>query len=298
MSCLLIVDDEPLNLEIIADFLDGQGHELTMAQDGLQAWTLLETAPDRFDAVILDRLMPQMDGMEVLRRLQADARFEALPIIMQTAASEPAQVAEGLATGAWYYLAKPYDGTALNSIVRAALENRRHRQELTRLGQEMQELLAMAQEVQFRFRSPQEARLLAAALAQLCPNAGSVAMGLSELLLNAVEHGNLGISYQDKSSLLESDTWEAEVARRLASPEQADRWATLEFRRDADHLHFTIRDQGEGFDWRNYLELDPARAFDSHGRGIAMARMLAFASLEYLERGNVARARVAIGEAV
>jgi anti-sigma regulatory factor (Ser/Thr protein kinase) len=146
----------------------------------------------------------------------------------------------------------------------------------------------------FRFRLPREARLLAAVLAKLCPNEAAVAMGLSELMLNAIEHGNLSIGYQEKSQLVESEAWQEEVDRRLASPEQALRWAVLEYTREADSLCFIIRDQGNGFSWESYLELDPARAFDSHGRGIALARQFCFSSVEYLGQGNVVRTTVSL----
>ncbi len=121
-------------------------------------------------------------------------------------------------------------------------------------------------------------------------------MGLSELMLNAVEHGNLGIDYGEKGRLIEDGNWQEEIERRLAEPSQVGRHASIEFRRESTHLSFTIRDQGAGFEWQRYLDLDPARAFDSHGRGIAMARHLAFASLEYQGTGNEVRVRVALLE--
>lgn len=292
MPSLLVVDDEPLNLEIITEFLSDQGYELVTAHDGVEACGLLEARPAYFDAIILDRVMPKMDGMEVLHRIKTDAGLKDLPVIMQTSASAPEQVAEGLAAGAWYYLAKPYRGEALRSIVRSALDDKKNRQELIQLGKAMQEALALAQYAQFRFRTLAEVRLLAATLARLCPNESSVAIGLMELMLNAVEHGNLGINYSAKSQLLEQGIWEEEIARRLASPDQTDRWATLELSHDGHTLHFKIRDQGQGFDWQRFMELDPSRAFDSHGRGIAMARLIAFSSLEYMEQGNVVKASV------
>lgn len=292
MAQLLVVDDEPFNLEIIAEFLSGRGHELAFAQDGGEAWQMLEAAPERFSAVILDRMMPRMDGMEVLRRLKADARFDAVPVIMQTAATDPEEVAEGLAAGARYYLAKPLRIGPLNRIVDAALAERHSRQELTRLSTGMKELLGMTRHASYRFRTLGQARLLAATLARLCPNEGAVAMGLSELVFNAVEHGNLGISYAEKGQLLEAGTWQEEIEKRLASPELAGRWAELEIIQETESISFTIRDQGDGFAWEGYLDMAPDRAFHSHGRGIALARQIAFSSLEYRGRGNVVTATV------
>lgn len=291
MSRLLVVDDEPFNLMMIEEFLADE-HELATAGDGLDAWQQLDREPLRFDAVILDRIMPRMDGMEVLRRIRADERFRLMPVVMQTAACTPSEVAEGLAAGAWYYLAKPYNGAALISIVESALHDRKSRLELNRLDTDITGVLAMARQGRYQFRSPDEARRLAAMLARLCPENSGVAMGLAELMLNAVEHGNLGISYAEKGELLASDNWQEEIERRLAAPELGRRRAEIEFVREGTHLRFTIRDEGAGFAWRDYLAMDPARAFDSHGRGIALARQLAFASMEYQGIGNVVTATV------
>lgn len=295
MAKLLVVDDEPINLEIIGHCLEDE-HQLAFAEDGLEAWAMLEAAPHAYDGVILDRMMPRMDGMEVLRRLKTDKRFRDVPVIMQSAADSSEQVAEGLAAGAWYYLAKPYVPTALRSIVNAALDDRRNRKDLARIGDKLQTILDLADQARFRFRTLEEVAILSATLAQMCPSPETVAMGLSELMLNAVEHGNLGINYADKGRLIEEGQWQEEVERRLADPVQAERHAIIELQRDSEHLSFTIRDQGPGFDWQRYLDLDPARAFDSHGRGIAMARHLAFASLEYQGAGNAVRVRVALAD--
>ncbi|ADC61355.1 ATP-binding response regulator [Allochromatium vinosum] len=293
MAKLLVVDDEPINLEIIGHCLEDE-HQLAFAEDGLEAWAMLEASPQAYDGVILDRMMPRMDGMEVLRRLKADKRFRDVPVIMQSAADSSEQVAEGLAAGAWYYLAKPYAPKALRSIVSAALDDRRNRKDLAQIGGRLQTILDLADRASFRFRTLEEVSVLSSTLAQMCPNPETVAMGLSELMLNAVEHGNLGIDYAQKGRLIEDGLWQDEVERRLAEPAQSTRHASVELERDPECLIFTIRDQGLGFDWQRYLDLDPARAFDSHGRGIAMARHLAFAHMEYRGAGNEVRVSVAL----
>jgi CheY-like chemotaxis protein len=295
MAKLLVVDDEPINLEIIGHCLEDE-HQLAFAEDGLEAWAMLEASPQAYDGVILDRMMPRMDGMEVLRRLKADKRFRDVPVIMQSAADSSEQVAEGLAAGAWYYLAKPYAPKALRSIVNAALDDRRNRKDLAQIGGKLQTILDLADLACFRFRTLEEVSVLSSTLAQMCPHPETVAMGLSELMLNAVEHGNLGIDYAEKGRLIEDGLWQDEVERRLANPAQTRRHASVELQRDSEYLSFTIRDQGPGFDWQRYLDLDPSRAFDSHGRGIAMARHLAFASMEYRGTGNEVWVRVALAD--
>ncbi|MTW19841.1 ATP-binding response regulator [Allochromatium palmeri] len=295
MAKLLVVDDEPINLEIISHCLEDE-HQLAFAEDGVEAWAMLESAPHAYDGVILDRMMPRMDGMEVLRRLKADKRFRDVPVIMQSAADSSDQVAEGLAAGAWYYLAKPYAPKALRSIINAALDDRRNRKDLAQLGGKLQTILGLMHQASFQFYTLEDVSVLSSTLAQLCPHPETVAMGLSELMLNAVEHGNLGIDYAEKGRLIEDGQWQEEVERRLSDPAQIARHAVVELQRDAGFLSFTIRDQGPGFDWQRYLDLDPARAFDSHGRGIAMARHLAFASMEYRGAGNEVRVTVALAD--
>ncbi|MCX8018369.1 MAG: ATP-binding protein, partial [Rhodocyclaceae bacterium] len=117
-------------------------------------------------------------------------------------------------------------------------------------------------------------------------------LGLSELMLNAIEHGNLGIGYAEKTRLIAEERLEAEIARRLALPEYGVRKGRLSIERLPDGYEFTIKDEGSGFDWRAYLELSPERAYHTHGRGIAMARSLSFDRLEYKGCGNTVVAHI------
>jgi DNA-binding response OmpR family regulator len=288
---ILLVDDEPLNLEILAEHLDSPGYRTVQAENGAEAWSLLDADPTGFDAVLLDRMMPVMNGMELLAKLKADGRFSGLPVIMQTAAAAKEQVAEGLRQGAYYYLTKPFERDVLLAIVESALEHRRNRISLVDDQCDPQSLV----EGVFRFRTLAEARRLASFLARTCPQPDQTVLGLSELMINAVEHGNLAITYREKSALNEKGQWREEVERRLAAPEYAGRLATVRVERDAGAVRFTVADQGAGFDWHNYLEMSPERAFDSHGRGIAMSRMLSFASVEYQGNGNTVTAIVKTG---
>ncbi|MBF0462118.1 MAG: ATP-binding protein [Magnetococcales bacterium] len=140
--------------------------------------------------------------------------------------------------------------------------------------------------VVYLFKTPDEARTLAGQLARFCPDPAQAMIGLLELLLNAVEHGNLGISYAEKSALVRHSALGAELERRLLLPEYADKTATVSVSWTGDEIHFLIRDQGTGFDWSPYLEIDPARVRHPHGRGIAWARGVSFQRIEYRGIGN------------
>ena len=289
---LLAVDDEPLNLEIIREYLDDPRMDLDLAPNAERAWQRLETAATPYDLVILDRMMPGMNGIELLRRMKAEARYRHIPVIMQTAAASPDQVREGIEAGAYYYLTKPYEPAALFAIVRAALADVEEQAIAAKRAFEQAETLRLLDSAEFRFATLDDANRIAGLFASLCPAPATASMGLTELMVNAIEHGNLGISYAEKLRLKREDGWEAEIARRLTLPENSAKTARIAMRRTATEAVFTVRDEGQGFEWQRYLDFDPARAFDPNGRGIAMARMMSFSRIEYRGCGNEVMAAV------
>lgn len=289
---VLVVDDEQLNLVIIEEFLNDEGLDLVLFSDPLAAWEALQVPDSDYALVVLDRMMPALDGMEFLRRMKAEARFADIPVIMQTAASAPEQVRQGLEAGAYYYLTKPYEPEALISIVRAALDDRRNREQLRRQAVHAEEAQKLLQAVEYHFVTLADVACLVPVLAALCPSPETAAPGLQDLMVNAIEHGNLGVTYKEKALLKWEGDWEAEIARRLTLPQFAERRGRVRYERLPDRIVFTITDQGEGFEWQRYLDFDPDRAFDPNGRGIAMARMMSFSTLEYQGCGNVVVATV------
>lgn len=291
---VLAVDDEPVNLEVISEFLDGQGYELVTATSGEQAWAMLQADPARYDAVLLDRMMPGIDGIEVLRRIKQDKALKLLPVIIQTAASAPEQVAEGLRNGAFYYLPKPFNAVVLQAIVATAIQD--HAQYVLEKHDVEARLQATEclDDAMFTFRTPAQVVQIVSLLASLCPSREAAHMGLTELMLNAIEHGNLGITYDEKTELVAGNRLRDEVERRLALPEFSARSASVRFRRTGKSLIFNITDEGKGFDWQPFLEMSMDRLTHNHGRGIAMARSIAFTQVVYSGSGNRVEATILI----
>jgi CheY-like chemotaxis protein len=293
---ILIVDDSAVDRALLDAHLGRDGFDTAFAGDGLEAWSVLDAHPDRFDVVLLDRTMPRMDGLELLGRIKADHRFLILPVILQSALNSRQQVIEGIRAGAYYYLTKPYDAEMLLSVVRTAAGDRAASKDLQRRVRRGQQVLQLLDEAHFTYRTIEEARGLAAVLAAACPDAESTVIGLTELMVNAVEHGNLGITYEEKSALLEEGAWAAEVERRLTLPENHGKRVDVRFLRGDDELRFTICDRGNGFEWSRYLDIDPRRAFDRHGRGILIARHVSFSSIEFRGTGSEVVATVRCGQ--
>ncbi len=219
-----------------------------------------------------------------------------MPAVLQTALGSPKDVAEGIEAGAYYYLGKPYERAMLNSVVAAAINDYRQYRKLILDLEHTHQTLGLLDSGEFSFSTLDEAHALAVLLANGCASGPSIVSGLSERLVNAVEHGNLEISYQEKSRLLAENSWREEVQRRLLLPQYRDRRVHVSYKKTASSMTFLIADQGPGFDWNGFLEIDPARGSDSHGRGIALARIVSFSKLEYLGLGNQVLATVQLVE--
>lgn len=283
---ILLVEDEAIISMVIQDLLEAEGYQVTVSASAGQAWNYLQLDSPGYDLVLLDRGLPDLDGMSLLRRIKQAPSFEYIPVIFETGHSDQQSIREGLDNGAYYYLTKPFQPEVLLAVVKAALQQGNQYRELIDSVQQAESLLSLMQNGCFRFRDLGQARLLAQRLARACPQPERAVQGLQELLVNAVEHGNLGISYADKSQLLMKGQWHQEVERRLQLAEYRDRFVEVHFQRHTDSLRFNIQDQGSGFDWQNYLDFSPERAFDLHGRGIAMACKLSVDKLEYQGNGN------------
>ena len=121
---ILIVEDHPLIAELVETRLRIEGMTPTKCAGGREALAALAgDAP--FDAVILDIMMPDVDGYEVLRAIRSTALTSTLPVIFLTAKSSPADIEKGLALGASHYITKPFSGQDLMRKLRLCLAERK-----------------------------------------------------------------------------------------------------------------------------------------------------------------------------
>jgi adenylate cyclase len=116
---ILIVDDQPINVDVLQTRLAAHGYDILTATDGETALSLARTQQP--DLILLDIMMPKMDGIEVCRRIKGDASLPFVPIIMITARADSLDVVAGLDAGAEEYLTKPVDQAALVARVKSML---------------------------------------------------------------------------------------------------------------------------------------------------------------------------------
>jgi class 3 adenylate cyclase/CheY-like chemotaxis protein len=116
---ILIADDTPANVHILQARLEAHGYDIVTAADGAEALAAVRDAQP--DLVLLDVMMPKLDGIEVCRRLRSDASLPFVPVIMVTAKSDPKDIVAGLEAGGDEYLTKPVDQAALVARVKSML---------------------------------------------------------------------------------------------------------------------------------------------------------------------------------
>ena len=124
-STILIVDDEPIGREIMARLLDKQGYELLLASNGTEA--LVQVKKLIPDLILLDVMMPEMDGFEVCERLRKDPLLAEVPVIMVTALDDRASRLRGIKVGADDFISKPFDRLELRARVRTITQLNRYR---------------------------------------------------------------------------------------------------------------------------------------------------------------------------
>jgi class 3 adenylate cyclase len=173
---ILIVDDNPTNVKVLATRLTAEGYEIVTAADGEEG--LAAARAQTPDLILLDVMMPKLDGFEVCRRLRADASFPFTPIIMVTAMADSRDVVAGLEAGGDEYLTKPVDHAALAARVRSMLRIKRLHDTGEALANEVKALNAslerrVAEQVAELERVGRLRRFFSPQLAELIVNGGA-----------------------------------------------------------------------------------------------------------------------------
>lgn len=154
------------------------------------------------------------------------------------------------------------------------------------LPDEMAQGFSLVDTCKFSIRTMAQAATLARFAASMFRDPARVENGLYELLVNAVEHGCLEIGHDLKTQLLTSGQWSAEIERRQSLPDNRQKNVDVVIARRREGLFIVITDPGPGFDWKSWTSVEPSRAGDTHGRGIARARGMSFDSIAYNSAGN------------
>ena len=155
---ILVVDDEDLNLRVMEAMLIPLGYEVSLVRDGEEA--LKKARKLRPDLILLDIMMPKMDGFEVAKRLKADEDTGIIPIVMVTALNEVEDRVKALEAGADDFLTKPVDKVELRARVKSLLKVKAYNDHMRNYQQELErEVTRQTRQLREAFRKAKQASL-------------------------------------------------------------------------------------------------------------------------------------------
>lgn len=283
---ILIVDDEPMARSYLKLAVEMQGHETAEAADGAEGYRLFQEFKP--DLTLCDICMPNVDGLNLLGNIRAKDP-DAL-VVMFTGLGSEENAINALRLRANYYLQKPVRHGELMHLLQkyeAIVQARNIEQQVP--GHTLLR--------HFRIEFDNTMSLVPRRAGYLVSQTGDMytekqrtglVLGLVELLVNAIEHGNLGISREEKKNAIEEgfDAYERLLIERMQVPELASRKVTVDFKQDLDGCEWSLEDEGAGFDWQGFVaELNSERLFQTHPCGIYLSRSQ-FDRFIYNETGN------------
>lgn len=293
---VIAVDDDDINLMVLVKSVEEAGYVVKAFTSGQEAWSYLRSNPQGVDIALIDKMMPGMNGIELLSLIKREESLKYMPVILQTGDAGVSQMREGLEGGAYYYLTKPFHPEILAAVLHSAAGECAMREEIfEQMKSGYNQFIGLMADGEFIIRTHAEARTLAAAFSQATAYPELIALGLMELLANAIEHGNLEIGYQRKQKCLLTNSWQQELAARAGSAEYSNRVVRVHAEKTEFGMHLTITDEGKGFDWRPYMYETNAseRMNDPNGRGIIKA-MIMLDDLRYAGKGNQAHCNLSM----
>ena len=256
----------------------GQSLEIIPAAEAFQA---------RLDAVNADVLVLDLDepaALKILRHLHTEGNHR--PILVLAGMDHRAELLEAQRLGVFAVIPTPVTEDEISFHIGHALTTLAERFDPRRLGYQ-QRLITLGND--FSLVTPVAISLVETSLSQYDPRRTAVTLGLVEVITNAIEHGNLGITYDEKRDALRGSVFYDLAHERCAMAPWRDRVVRVRSLVDPDEgiVRFRVEDEGDGFDWRNLPDPFSQNNINArHGRGILMASH-AFQALHFNEKGNV-----------
>lgn len=279
---ILVVDDDEVNRECaemnLKRFIGYTN--FSSADDGTTCLEHLESNPD-VDIIFLDRMMNRLNGIPTLHKMNENAKYKDIVVIFQTGEVSKEDKLECISAGSLYLLQKPYgpedQGVFVHSIAPFIRAKRRIKEKI--------DSGTLTGATTFSFRSFDEAENVAAELAAHFPDPDLVYEAIYELLINAIEHGNLRIGYALKTNLLKNNSYFEEIKNRLDLPENKDKLVEVSLEKDGSSIKLVIKDHGGAFIEDGFVEFGADALRKPSGRGIYKAKRV-FSSVEYVNNGS------------
>lgn len=278
---LLIIDDNKDLLEFLRDFFRKNGFDVLLALTALDGIEKFRSFLP--DVVITDMRLPDKPGNWVVKEIKTIKK--KTPVIIITGYSDHHLIVEAMENGATELLKKPFKQKDLKYLL-SKIEIL-----LKRIHVDMSSRFVNWEKRHYRIDNdihvvPIVVDYLFDRVDYLCENDSFLRIGLQEVLINAIEHGNLQISYSDKQKMLDSGDYNKLLLQRAKQEPFAGKFVDIKVFSTPQYLKIIVEDMGNGFDLSELPNLgDPENFFKESGKGILMA-INAFDQVQYNEIGN------------
>lgn len=259
-STIAVVDYDRTFVKTLKSSLTRDGYHVITFHNPIDAWEYLSSGYMMADMLILNQCMPELDGMELLKKMKQEPKTENIPVIMQLSVKGTEH--ETIAAGASFFLRKPYKMRYLQKIVSYLEDGIKERNRLIAEYERSTHAFQKIQSVHFQLHRQNDIDGVTSMIASLGKDSERVSKAIEELLSNAVKHGALSEGGQPVDVYLVKND---------------------------HHVKIVVRDYGPGFNWHPYIEDNLSHLFDMLGRGITYARCMGIENLTYNGKGNEAR---------
>ncbi len=285
---ILIAEDDKMSKFYLEQLLQNNNYDFRSAENGIKALTIYDEYQP--DIVLTDINMPIMDGMELLEAIREKSQTTIIVII--TAYSSERRAIDALRSGANYYLKKPIDSKNILLLLnkyKTILSGRYATERLP--GAITLKAFSIIFDSEFNKIPKIVDRIIIESALDLSESEKlNIELGLGELITNAIEHGNLNISYAEKRAALNKGDIAKLYEERANSPKYAGRKVRVDFFQDHEKYQWTITDHGKGFKWSEIPNpTENKHISELSGRGIYICRFL-FDKIEYSSKGNMVTA--------
>jgi len=277
------VDDQEALRSLLARLLEREGFDAVQAENGARAVEMYRSESPL--VVVSDIMMPRMDGLTLLNEIRRIDRNAT--VILMTGQGNEDVLLKALRGGATNFFKKPFNVRELIDEIRKVVE--------FRLEAARSSLFSpLLVEETKRFVMPRAdspffpiINQITLQLPCLLPQEDilNLKIGIEEVITNAIEHGNLGISFKEKSKAIQEGRLAELIADRGRESDAAGRAVGITSRLSPRLFEITIRDDGKGFDWRTLPAVEPENLLAFNGRGIFLTKIY-FDEVTYNDAGN------------
>lgn len=280
---VLVVDDQEALRTLLARLLDREGFDPVQAEDGAQAVELYKSEAPL--VVVSDIMMPKMDGLTLLNEIRRIDRNAT--VILMTGQGNEDVLLKALRGGATNFFKKPFAVRELIEEIRKVVEFR-----LEAARSSLFSPLLVEETKTFvmpRADSPFFPIINQITLQLPCilpaEDILNLKIGIEEVITNAIEHGNLGITFEEKSKAIQEGRLADLIAAKGRESDAAGRRVRITSRLSPQRFEITIRDDGRGFNWRSLPAVEPENLLAFNGRGLFLTKIY-FDEVAFNDAGN------------